>query len=52
MSKEELLTTNFKTTYDAMKALEEFLKSFDPSKEKCSRGDLESLKVVGTRIYE
>lgn len=52
MSKEELLKTEFDSACDAMYALEDFLKSFDPSKEECTRGELQGLKVIGNRIYE
>ena len=52
MSKEELLATNFESACAAMNALEDFLKSFDPSKEECTRGELQGLRVIGNRIYE
>ena len=52
MSKEELLETTFDSACDAMYALEEFLNSFVPSKEGCTRGELQGLRVIGNRIYE
>lgn len=52
MSKQELLETTFDSAFDAMRALEDFLKSFDSSQEEYTRGELQSLRVIGNRIYE
>lgn len=52
MSKEELLATTFDSACHAMYALEEFLKSLDSSKEGCTQGELQRLRVIGNRIYE
>lgn len=48
MTKEMLLSTEFKSAYDAMIALNVFLQSLDLS----IRGNYQNLKVIGNRIYE
>lgn len=52
MSKKELLEKDYESACAAMQALEEFLKSFDPEKEECTRSELQGLRVVGNKIYE
>lgn len=48
MTKEVLLSTEFKSAYDAMTALNAFLASLDVS----SRAKYQNLRVIGNRIYE
>lgn len=52
MSKKELLEKEYESAYEAMHALEEFFKNFDPEKEECTKGELQGLRVIGNKIYE
>ena len=48
MTKEVLLSTEFKSAYDAMNALKTFLESLDVS----SRSKYQNLRAIGNRVYE
>ena len=51
MTKEELLRTEFSSAFDAMNALNDFLKSIDNSPND-SRGNYQNLRAIGNRVYE
>lgn len=51
MSKEELLSTEFKSAPEAMHALAAFLDEVDKSWEE-TRGKYQNLRVIGNKIFE
>lgn len=51
MTKEFLLSTEFESAPEAMKALNEFLKAVDNSIND-SRANYQNLRVIGNRIYD
>ena len=52
MTKDELLTKNFSSAYEAMYALNEFLDNLDNSCSDQSRNNYQNLLVIGNRIFE
>lgn len=52
MLKEELLETEFDSSYDAMHALAKFLQEIDNSWKDESRNDYQHLRVIGNRIFD
>ena len=51
MSKEELLSTEFKSAPEAMQALCDFLDEVDKSWNE-TRGNYQTLRVIGNQIFE
>lgn len=52
MTKDELLTKNFSSAYEAMYALNEFLENIDSNTSNENRIKYQNLRAVGNRIFE
>lgn len=52
IKKEELLEKDFGSAPEAMNALNDFLCQVDNSPNDENRGDYQTLRVIGTRIYD